>query len=55
MIAVADYSTNEARNEEKLLFLAAAFGFGKASFNPLYKLTTFDSTNITAEKRTVEY
>jgi hypothetical protein len=55
MIAAGDYSTNEARNKQKLLFLAVAFGFGKAYFNPFYKLTAFDSTISTAEKRTVEY
>jgi hypothetical protein len=55
MIAAGDYSTNEARNKQELLFLTVAFGFGKAPFNPFYKLTAFDSTNSAPEKRTVEY
>jgi hypothetical protein len=55
VIAAGDYSTNEARNKQKVLFLAVAFGFGKASFNPFHNLTAFDSTNSKAEKRTMEY
>lgn len=51
MIAAADYSTNEARNKQQLLFLTVAFGFGKETFHPFHKLTASDST----EKRTAEY
>jgi hypothetical protein len=55
VIAAEDCSTNDARNKQKVLFLTVAFGFGKASFNPFYKLTAFDSTNSKAEKGSVEY
>lgn len=51
VIVAGDYSTNEARNKQQLLFLTVAFGFGKETFNPFHKMTASEST----EKRTAEY